>query len=332
MSTAPPASVPSVRRLARSSRHRAVHRHGGVVVGSGPRRGPGHRRSPVPCRGPGRPARRSRTRGRSSRRGLPRHARTASRSSTPRSTSRRKPSARPRAVSTAAEAEASTFLVSAYMDAGSARGSPPCRRRDINTSLNQKVLLESLHGDREQLTDDLSASRADLDDRNAELEAQQADVAAAEASNGPPRSGWMPPSPAARSCTTTPTASCRPHSRRSVSAGRPRQPAAPPRRPRSEKPPRRRLQLRRGHNARPAMQPLLQTLELHRRRPPRRRLHPAVTARAPVAAAHRLRHPLRPRLLLRAVALPGPSRPRRARSASCTATAGRRLPDSTARG
>ncbi len=81
----------------------------------------------------------------------------------------------------AAETEASTFLVAAYMDAGSSAALATLKTEDLDDSLNQQVLLDSLRGDRVQLADELSASRADLDDRQADLEAQQSDVKAVEA-------------------------------------------------------------------------------------------------------------------------------------------------------
>ena len=62
------------------------------------------------------------------------------------------------------------------MDAGSTQEVTSVVTDDLNQSLNQQVLLESLRGDREQLADELAASRADLDDRNEDLEAQQAQV------------------------------------------------------------------------------------------------------------------------------------------------------------
>ncbi len=81
----------------------------------------------------------------------------------------------------AVEGQVSTFLVAAYVDAGSTAALAAVATDDLNTSLNQQVLLDSLRGDREQLADELVASRGDLDDRNADLETQQADVKTVEA-------------------------------------------------------------------------------------------------------------------------------------------------------
>ncbi len=68
----------------------------------------------------------------------------------------------------AAQAQASSYIVSAYMSAGSdvaglGVGNP-------NKAVNERVLMETLHGDRQQVADDLRAAQLDLDDRNAELE------------------------------------------------------------------------------------------------------------------------------------------------------------------
>jgi cell wall-associated NlpC family hydrolase len=80
-----------------------------------------------------------------------------------------------------AEAQASSFLVASYMEAGSTQAVLASGSADLNSTLNQKMLLDTLRGDRQQLTDDLTASKADLQDRQAELEAQQAELAKAEA-------------------------------------------------------------------------------------------------------------------------------------------------------
>ena len=77
-------------------------------------------------------------------------------------------------------AQANSFLVSAYMDAGSDGALAVLQTSDLDESLNQQVLLDTLRGDREQLADDLAASRADLDDRRADLEVQQAQVGEVE--------------------------------------------------------------------------------------------------------------------------------------------------------
>jgi len=80
-----------------------------------------------------------------------------------------------------AEAQASSFLVASYMEAGSTQAMLASGSADLNSTLNQKMLLDTLRGDRQQLTDDLTASKADLQDRQAELEAQQAELAKAQA-------------------------------------------------------------------------------------------------------------------------------------------------------
>jgi cell wall-associated NlpC family hydrolase len=80
-----------------------------------------------------------------------------------------------------ATAQANSFLVTAYMDAGSNSSLAVMQTSDLDDSLNQQVLLDTLRGDREELADELTASRADLDDRQADLEAQQADVKEVEA-------------------------------------------------------------------------------------------------------------------------------------------------------
>jgi cell wall-associated NlpC family hydrolase len=80
-----------------------------------------------------------------------------------------------------ATSQANSFLVTAYMDAGSNSSLAVLQTSDLDDSLNQQVLLDTLRGDREELADELAASRADLDDRQADLESQQADVKAVEA-------------------------------------------------------------------------------------------------------------------------------------------------------
>lgn len=68
-----------------------------------------------------------------------------------------------------AKKQASSYIVSAYMSAGSDVGG--LGAGDPNTAVNEKVLLETLHGDRQQVADDLRAAQIDLDERSAELEA-----------------------------------------------------------------------------------------------------------------------------------------------------------------
>lgn len=80
-----------------------------------------------------------------------------------------------------AESEAAEFLVAKYMDAGSSAELVAVSSSDVNQSLNQQVLLSSLRGNREQLSDELAASRADLDDRKAELADKQAEVESVKA-------------------------------------------------------------------------------------------------------------------------------------------------------
>ncbi|MFV0315372.1 MAG: NlpC/P60 family protein [Microthrixaceae bacterium] len=80
-----------------------------------------------------------------------------------------------------AEAQASEFLVAKYMDAGSSAALVALSNDDMNKSLNQQVLLGALRGDREELTDELAASRADLQDRKDELADKQSEVEVAKA-------------------------------------------------------------------------------------------------------------------------------------------------------
>ncbi len=75
-----------------------------------------------------------------------------------------------------AESQASEFLVAKYMDAGSEAELASVSSSDMNQSVNQQVLLGSLRGDREQLSDQLAASRTDLNDFKAELAEQQSKV------------------------------------------------------------------------------------------------------------------------------------------------------------
>ena len=68
-----------------------------------------------------------------------------------------------------AKAQASSYIVSAYMSAGSDVAGLGVG--DPNAAVNEKVLLETLHGDREEVADSLRAAQMDLDDRTAELAA-----------------------------------------------------------------------------------------------------------------------------------------------------------------
>lgn len=80
-----------------------------------------------------------------------------------------------------AESQASEFLVAKYMDAGSSSELIAVSTADVNQSVNQQVLLGSLRGNREQLSDELAASRADLDDRKSELADKQSEVESVKA-------------------------------------------------------------------------------------------------------------------------------------------------------
>lgn len=80
-----------------------------------------------------------------------------------------------------AESQVSEFLVAKYMDAGSSSELVAVSSADVNQSVNQQVLLGSLRGNREQLADELAASRADLDDRRSELADRQSDVESVKA-------------------------------------------------------------------------------------------------------------------------------------------------------
>jgi cell wall-associated NlpC family hydrolase len=80
-----------------------------------------------------------------------------------------------------AEDQASEFLITSYMEAGSTQAITAVGTSDLNSTLNQKMLLDTLRGDREQLADDLSAVRSDLADRESELAAKQEKLNQAEA-------------------------------------------------------------------------------------------------------------------------------------------------------
>ena len=67
-----------------------------------------------------------------------------------------------------ARSEANSYIVSAYMSAGSDVAGIGVG--DPNVAVNEKVLMETLHGDRQQVADDLRAAQMDLDDRSADLE------------------------------------------------------------------------------------------------------------------------------------------------------------------
>ena len=80
-----------------------------------------------------------------------------------------------------ARSQAGTYVVAAYVGAGSdarttyGAGNP-------NQSVNQKVLLDVLRGDRTQMADDLTARESDLADSRKSLDAANARVAAKKAS------------------------------------------------------------------------------------------------------------------------------------------------------
>jgi len=67
-----------------------------------------------------------------------------------------------------ARSDANRYIVSAYMSAGSDVAGLGVG--DPNVAVNEKVLMETLHGDRQQVADDLRAAQMDLDDRSADLE------------------------------------------------------------------------------------------------------------------------------------------------------------------
>lgn len=78
-----------------------------------------------------------------------------------------------------ARKQAGSYIVSAYMGAGtdlSALGVT-----DPNTAVNEKVLLETLHGDRQQVAEDLRAAQVDLDDRKADLDSSSRRLAGEQA-------------------------------------------------------------------------------------------------------------------------------------------------------
>jgi len=77
----------------------------------------------------------------------------------------------------AARARANSYLVSAYMGAGSG-SQVALGTGDPNQAVNQKVLLETLQGDQQQVADDLRAARMDLDDRTSELRSSTKQLAA----------------------------------------------------------------------------------------------------------------------------------------------------------
>ncbi len=68
-----------------------------------------------------------------------------------------------------ARKEASSYVVSAYMGAGAGLDVAP-GTGDPNQAVNQKVLLETLQGDRQQVADDLRAAKLDLADKQSDLE------------------------------------------------------------------------------------------------------------------------------------------------------------------
>jgi peptidoglycan DL-endopeptidase CwlO len=77
----------------------------------------------------------------------------------------------------AARARANSYLVSAYMGAGSG-SQVALGTGDPNEAVNQKVLLETLQGDQQQVADDLRGARMDLADRTSELRASTKELAA----------------------------------------------------------------------------------------------------------------------------------------------------------
>jgi cell wall-associated NlpC family hydrolase len=78
-----------------------------------------------------------------------------------------------------AKQQASSYIVSAYMSAGSDVAGLGVG--DPNTAVNEKVLLETLHGDRQQVADHLRAAQLDLDERTAQLDASSKVLADKEA-------------------------------------------------------------------------------------------------------------------------------------------------------
>ncbi|MBS1837173.1 MAG: C40 family peptidase [Actinobacteria bacterium] len=79
----------------------------------------------------------------------------------------------------AARKQAGSYIVSAYMGAGTDLSSLGVS--DPNTAVNEKVLLETLHGDRQQVADDLRAAQVDLDGRKADLDASSHQLASDQA-------------------------------------------------------------------------------------------------------------------------------------------------------
>jgi cell wall-associated NlpC family hydrolase len=78
------------------------------------------------------------------------------------------------------EAQVGTYLVTSYMEAGSTAALLSAGSSDINETVNEQVLLETLRGDRLQLAEEMSARRSDLDARNTELTDQQQALSAME--------------------------------------------------------------------------------------------------------------------------------------------------------
>lgn len=76
----------------------------------------------------------------------------------------------------AAKSQANSYLVSAYMSAGSDVAGLGVG--DPNRAVNERVLTETLHGDREQVADHLRAAQADLNDRTAQLDSASKSLAA----------------------------------------------------------------------------------------------------------------------------------------------------------
>ena len=86
-----------------------------------------------------------------------------------------------------AKAQASSYVVAAFMGAGSG-AETGLGGDDPNQGVNQKVMLDTVRGDRTQLTDDLDAAKKDLADRNAELEATKSELQAKKDSQAKIRS------------------------------------------------------------------------------------------------------------------------------------------------
>ncbi len=76
----------------------------------------------------------------------------------------------------AAKSQANSYLVSAYMSAGSDVAGLGVG--DPNRAVNERVLTETLHGDREQVADHLRAAQADLNDRTDQLDSASKALAA----------------------------------------------------------------------------------------------------------------------------------------------------------